>query len=94
MSKNEKKNKIKEPFINNDTFVTYYGIFHIFLTIASVLMYLKCSGKEGGFNKRSFTFALCCPQVYLIYTIGTKGIGYCFKSGEEEEESSSESVAE
>ena len=91
MKKSEKK--IKEPFIDNDKFVNYYGYFHLFITIISVALYLKCSANKG-FNKRSFTFALCCPHLYLLYTIATKGYIACFAPSIRNDDDSSSSESE
>ena len=90
--KNSEK-KIKEPFINDDKFVKYYGYFHLLITIISVALYLKCSGNKG-FNRRSFTFALCCPHLYLLYSLATKSYLACFAPSKNDDGDSSSSESD
>lgn len=86
-----KKKKIKETFINNDWFVKLYSYFHIFITFVALVIFYTCSKKEGKFNKRTFLFAICWPHFYLIHIYTTIGFKFCFSSGGEEEDDSSDS---
>lgn len=51
-----------------------YSIFHI--TMASIAIYLSYYCNEK-FDLKHFFGALCCPYLYIIYFIATKGSLKC-----------------
>jgi hypothetical protein len=47
-----------------------YSIFHIIMSLIAIYLSYKCN---KGFNIGSFIIAICCPYIYIIYTLATKG---------------------
>ena len=47
-----------------------YSIFHIIMSLIAIYLSYKCN---KGFNMGSFIIAICCPYIYIIYTLATKG---------------------
>lgn len=47
-----------------------YTVFHTILSILAIYLSFRCN---KGFDLLSFLIACCCPYLYIIYTIATKG---------------------
>ena len=47
-----------------------YSVFHSIMSIVAIYLSFRCN---KGFNISSFILALCCPYVYIIYILATKG---------------------
>ncbi len=48
----------------------FYSIFHFIMALIAIYLSFKCN---KGFNIGSFIIAICCPYIYIIYTLATKG---------------------
>lgn len=69
-SKNDQQtvsNKPQEPSYGR----AIYSVFHTMMSIAAIYLSFKCN---KGFNFLSFLLACCCPYIYIIYTLATKGL--------------------
>ena len=47
-----------------------YSTFHSIMSIVAIYLSFKCN---KGFDLGSFMLACCCPYIYIIYTLATKG---------------------
>ena len=47
-----------------------YSIFHVIMSLAALYLSFKCN---KGFDIGSFIVAFCCPYIYIIYILATKG---------------------
>lgn len=47
-----------------------YTVFHTVLSIIAIYLSFRCN---KGFDLMSFLIACCCPYLYIIFTIATKG---------------------
>lgn len=47
-----------------------YSIFHIIMAMVAIYLSFRCN---KGFDMSSFIVALCCPYIYIIYILSTKG---------------------
>lgn len=54
---------------NNGRYI--YSVFHTIMSFVAIYLSFKCN---KGFNLLSFLLACCCPYIYIIYTLATKGI--------------------
>ena len=51
-----------------------YGAIHSFLGLFALYLSFKCN---RGFNFGAFVTACCCPHLYIIYILATRGISFC-----------------
>ena len=78
MNQKERKNKTKENFIApTGAYVGYsvYFVFHFVAFIFAIYLSFKCNGE---FKITSFLAAFCCPWIYIIYILATRGNKFCF----------------
>ncbi len=47
-----------------------YSVFHSIMSIVAIYLSFRCN---KGFDTMSFVLALCCPYIYIIYVLATKG---------------------
>lgn len=47
-----------------------YSVFHLIMSLVAIYLSFKCN---NGFNFSSFIVAFCCPYIYIIYILATKG---------------------
>jgi len=47
-----------------------YSVFHLIMSLIAIYLSFKCN---DGFNFGSFLVAFCCPYIYIIYVLATKG---------------------
>lgn len=47
-----------------------YSIFHTTMSLIAIYLSFKCN---KGFDLGSFMLACCCPYIYIIYILATKG---------------------
>ena len=47
-----------------------YSVFHSVLALVAIYMAFRCNKK---FDLGSFIVALCCPYIYIIYILATRG---------------------
>lgn len=47
-----------------------YSIFHVIMSLVAIYLAFKCN---NGFDMGSFIIAFCCPYIYIIYILATKG---------------------
>lgn len=47
-----------------------YSIFHTTMSLIAIYLSFKCN---KGFNLGSFMLACCCPYIYIIYILATRG---------------------
>jgi hypothetical protein len=71
---NENPNQqIENPVIIYQTSGTgryVYSVFHLIMSLVAIYLSFKCN---NGFNFSSFLVAFCCPYIYIIYILATKG---------------------
>lgn len=48
-----------------------YSVFHTIMSLVAIYLSFKCN---KGFEFGPFLVACCCPYIYIIYTLATKGI--------------------
>ena len=51
-----------------------YSILHSILSFFAIFVAFKCN---NGFSTSAFFSACCCPHIYLIYILATKGYRFC-----------------
>lgn len=51
-----------------------YGAIHSFLGLFALYLSFKCN---RGFSFGAFVTACCCPHLYIIYILATRGISFC-----------------
>lgn len=75
----EKKNII-EGFYNtmSDSRSIIYSIFHTIIALFALYISWRCN---NGFNLPSVLVACCCPYIYIVYALVTRG--GCFGPVEE-----------
>jgi len=61
---NEQKKKNKSEYCN------LYLISHLVISFFAIYLSWRCN---NGFNLCSFSFALFCPYLYIIWALATKG---------------------
>ena len=47
-----------------------YSVFHGSMSLIAIYLSFKCN---KGFDFGSFLVAICCPYIYIVYTLATKG---------------------
>ena len=47
-----------------------YSVFHLIMSFVAIYLSFKCN---NGFNFSSFIVAFCCPYIYIIFILATKG---------------------
>ncbi len=47
-----------------------YTVFHSIMSFIAIYLSYRCN---KGFDLNSFLVACCCPYLYIIYTLATKG---------------------
>ena len=47
-----------------------YSIFHTIMSLIAIYLSFRCN---GGFDAGAFLMACCCPYIYIIYVLATKG---------------------
>ncbi len=47
-----------------------YSVFHLIMSLVAIYLSFKCN---KGFDMGSFFVAFCCPYIYIIYILATKG---------------------
>jgi hypothetical protein len=47
-----------------------YSIFHSIMSLVAFYLSFRCN---KGFHFGSFLMACCCPYIYIIYVLATKG---------------------
>lgn len=47
-----------------------YSVFHLIMSLVAIYLSFKCN---KGFDISSFIVAFCCPYMYIIYVLATKG---------------------
>ncbi len=47
-----------------------YSVFHMIMSLIAIYLSFRCN---KGFDTMSFVLALCCPHIYIIYILATKG---------------------
>jgi hypothetical protein len=47
-----------------------YSVFHLIMSFVAIYLSFKCN---NGFNFGSFLVAFCCPYIYIIFILATKG---------------------
>lgn len=47
-----------------------YSVFHLIMSLVAIYLSFKCN---KGFDMGSFIVAFCCPYIYIIYVLATKG---------------------
>lgn len=47
-----------------------YTVFHSIMSFIAIYLSYRCN---RGFDLNSFLVACCCPYLYIIYTLATKG---------------------
>ena len=47
-----------------------YTVFHTIMSIIAIYLSFRCNKK---FDLGSFISAFCCPYLYIIYSVATKG---------------------
>lgn len=47
-----------------------YSVFHLIMSLVAIYLSFKCN---KGFDIGSFIVAFCCPYIYIIYVLATKG---------------------
>ena len=47
-----------------------YSVFHLIMSLVAIYLSFKCN---NGFNVSSFIIAFCCPYIYIIYVLATRG---------------------
>lgn len=57
--------------VKNHSNKAIYSIFHILMSFVAIYLSFRCN--DNHFNAASFVVALCCPYLYIIYTLATKG---------------------
>ena len=72
-----KNNSVQDVDKNNIIIIknntqSIYGVFHTLMSFVAIYLSFKCN--NNSFNIASFIMALCCPYVYIIYILSTKGI--------------------
>jgi len=55
----------------NNTNKAIYGIFHTLMALLAIYLSFRCN--DNKFNAASFVVAFCCPYIYIIYILATKG---------------------
>jgi len=48
----------------------YYRIFHTILGLIAIYLSFRCN---KSFNLVSFLFACCCPHLYIMFILATRG---------------------
>jgi hypothetical protein len=64
------KDKTQEDIVKDNT-KAIYGVFHTLMSLLAIYLSYRCNNNH--FNPTSFIIALCCPYVYIIYILATKG---------------------
>ena len=63
--------KPKEEVVNNKhNYCSCYVITHFIISFFAIYLSWKCN---NGFNPLSFLAALCCPYLYIIFVLATRG---------------------
>jgi hypothetical protein len=47
-----------------------YSVFHIMMSLVAIYLSFRCN---TGFHLGSFIVALCCPYIYIVYILATRG---------------------
>ncbi len=47
-----------------------YSVFHTIMSLVAIYLSFRCN---KGFDTGSFLMACCCPYIYVIYILATKG---------------------
>ncbi len=47
-----------------------YSVFHTIMSLIAIYLSFRCN---GGFDAGAFLMACCCPYIYIIYVLATKG---------------------
>ena len=68
----ESKNSEKKVLSVNGAAI--YGTIHSFLGLFALYLSFKCN---RGFSFGAFVTACCCPHLYIIYILATRGISFC-----------------
>ncbi len=72
-------NKSTEPMEAEKSVVVYqtsgtgryiYSVFHLIMSLVAIYLSFKCN---KGFDMGSFIVAFCCPYIYIIFVLATKG---------------------
>ncbi len=70
---NPNSGRVESVVIVSDTNYTgryIYSTFHSIMALVAIYLSFKCN---KGFDLGSFMLACCCPYIYIIYTLATKG---------------------
>lgn len=70
---NPNSGRVESVVIVSDTNYTgryIYSTFHSIMALIAIYLSFKCN---KGFDLGSFMLACCCPYIYIIYTLATKG---------------------
>lgn len=51
-----------------------YSILHTILSVFAIFVAFKCN---NGFSTMAFLSACCCPHIYLLFILATKGFRFC-----------------
>jgi hypothetical protein len=57
--------------VKHNSNTAIYSIFHTIMALVAVYLSFRCN--DNNFNGASFIVALCCPYIYIIYVLATKG---------------------
>ena len=47
-----------------------YSVFHTIMSLVAIYLSFRCN---NGFDLGSFLLACCCPYLYIIYILATRG---------------------
>ncbi len=47
-----------------------YSVFHTIMSLVAIYLSFRCN---KGFDAGAFLMACCCPYIYVIYVLATKG---------------------
>lgn len=67
---NEQPDKAIVVYQTSGTGRYIYSVFHLIMSLVAIYLSFKCN---KGFDVGSFLVAFCCPYIYIIYILATKG---------------------
>ena len=70
-NKKQTKNNVVIPICDEEKSISeLYSVFHAFMSIIAIYLSYRCNRR---FDIASFISAFCCPYLYIIYSVATKG---------------------
>ena len=71
----EQNATVKQPVqkadsVESSTGQYIYSIFHIIMSLIAIYLSFRCN---KGFEIGPFLIACCCPYIYIIYILATRG---------------------